>query len=72
MNDAGSGGGHKVGERTLASTSPIAALYRVVSLLEPGGADAALVAGMLHDGSTSVRAIKAVLAASGLPVRVVA
>jgi cyclase len=32
-------------------------------------ADAALVAGILHDGVTTVRAIKEVLAASGVPVR---
>jgi cyclase len=32
-------------------------------------ADAALVAGILHDGVTTVREIKAVLAAAGLPVR---
>ena len=33
------------------------------------GADAALVAGILHDGVTTVGAIKAALAASGVPVR---
>jgi imidazole glycerol-phosphate synthase subunit HisF len=33
------------------------------------GADAALVAGILHDGLTTVRAIKAHLAAAGVPVR---
>jgi cyclase len=37
-----------------------------------GGADAALVAGILHDGVTTVRALKHVLAESGLPVRAVA
>jgi imidazole glycerol-phosphate synthase subunit HisF len=41
-------------------------------VLESGGADAALVAGMLHDGATTVRAIKECLAASGLPVRAIA
>ena len=35
-------------------------------------ADAALVAGMLHDESTTVRAIKQLLASSGIPVRAVA
>ncbi|WP_338866693.1 imidazole glycerol phosphate synthase subunit HisF [Myxococcus stipitatus] len=34
-----------------------------------GGADAALVAGILHDGLTTVGAIKTLLVASGLPIR---
>lgn len=34
-----------------------------------GGADAALVAGILHDGTTTVRALKAEMAVAGLPVR---
>jgi imidazole glycerol-phosphate synthase subunit HisF len=33
------------------------------------GADAALVAGILHDGTTTVGALKGFLAASGIPVR---
>lgn len=33
------------------------------------GADAALAAGMFHDGTTTVRAVKRVLAAAGIPVR---
>jgi cyclase len=33
------------------------------------GADAALVAGILHDGTTTVRGIKTLMAARGLPVR---
>ena len=33
------------------------------------GADAALVAGILHDGTTTVAALKSFLAASGIPVR---
>ncbi|HET9984924.1 MAG TPA: imidazole glycerol phosphate synthase subunit HisF [Longimicrobiales bacterium] len=33
------------------------------------GADAALAAGMFHDGSTTVREVKRVLAAAGIPVR---
>ena len=37
--------------------------------LVQGGADAALVAGILHDGLTTVGAIKALLRGSGLPVR---
>jgi len=44
----------------------------VREVLQSGGADAALVAGMLHDGSTTVREIKALLRASGLLVRAVA
>ncbi len=44
----------------------------VREVLRSGGADAALVAGMLHDGSTTVRAIKALLSSSGLLVRAVA
>ncbi len=41
-------------------------------VLEHGGADAALVAGILHDGVTTVGEIKALLAAGGVPVRRVA
>ncbi len=41
----------------------------VREVLEDGGADAALVAGMLHDRSNSVREIKALLSLSGLLVR---
>ena len=37
-----------------------------------GHADAALVAGILHDGVTTVRALKGVLSGAGLPVRSVA
>jgi cyclase len=37
--------------------------------LEEGKADAALVAGILHDGVTTVGAIKSLLGASGIPVR---
>jgi cyclase len=37
-----------------------------------GHADAALVAGILHDGVTTVRALKGVLSDAGLPVRSVA
>jgi len=33
------------------------------------GADAALAAGIFHDGVTTVRAVKQVLAASGIPIR---
>jgi imidazole glycerol-phosphate synthase subunit HisF len=33
------------------------------------GADAALLAGILHDGTTTVGALKAFLAAAGIPVR---
>jgi cyclase len=44
----------------------------VLAVLDRGRADAALVAGILHDELTTVRAIKQLLAASGLPVRAVA
>jgi len=44
----------------------------VREVLEQGRADAALVAGILHDESTTVRAIKELLARSGLPVRAAA
>ena len=37
-----------------------------------GGADAALVAGILHDGTTTVRALKEAMRAANLPVREVA
>ena len=41
----------------------------VRAALHEGGADAALVAGILHDGVTTVRAIKTLLQGSGLEVR---
>jgi cyclase len=41
----------------------------VVEVLRDADADAALVAGMVHDGSTSVEAIKADMALAGLAVR---
>lgn len=41
----------------------------VRAALQEGGADAALVAGILHDGVTTVRAIKTLLQGSGLEVR---
>jgi len=41
----------------------------VVRVLREGGADAALVAGILHDGATTVAALKRALAREGLPVR---
>ncbi|MGH7623582.1 MAG: HisA/HisF-related TIM barrel protein, partial [Gemmatimonadaceae bacterium] len=44
----------------------------VREVLELGNADAALVAGILHDGSTTVGAIKSMLASAGVPVRAVA
>jgi cyclase len=42
----------------------------VREILGEGSADAALVAGILHDGITTVAAIKRAVAAAGLPVRV--
>ncbi|HET8770280.1 MAG TPA: imidazole glycerol phosphate synthase subunit HisF [Gemmatimonadaceae bacterium] len=44
----------------------------VCEVLGRGGADAALVAGILHDGVTTVREIKAAMRAATLPVREVA
>ena len=44
----------------------------VVEALCEGGADAALLAGILHDGLTTVRAIKTHLADAGVSVRVAA
>jgi len=44
----------------------------VREVLDSGGADAALVAGILHDESTTVRDIKELLAERGLPVRLLA
>jgi len=41
----------------------------ILEALREGGADAALVAGILHDGITTVGRIKAVLSAEGIPVR---
>lgn len=41
----------------------------VCAVLEPGAADAALVAGILHDGITTVGDLKLALAARGMPVR---
>jgi len=39
------------------------------AVLQDAGADAALVAGILHDGTTTVRALKEALSAAGVPVR---
>ena len=44
----------------------------VLEVLDEARADAALVAGILHDAVTTVGAIKQLLASSGLPVRAVA
>ena len=41
----------------------------MVDAFKLAGADAALAAGMFHDGSTTVAAVKATLAAAGIPVR---
>jgi cyclase len=37
-----------------------------------GGADAALLAGVLHDGTTDIRSVKSALRAASIPVRRVA
>jgi cyclase len=44
----------------------------VVEAFVEGRADAALVAGVLHDGISSIGAIKREMARAGLPVRVAA
>jgi imidazole glycerol-phosphate synthase subunit HisF len=41
----------------------------VRAAVQEGKADAALVAGILHDGVTTVGAIKSLLRESGIPVR---
>ncbi len=41
----------------------------VVSILRQSGADAALLAGVLHDGTTRVAEVKRAMAYAGLPVR---
>jgi cyclase len=41
----------------------------LVDAVVDGHADAVLVAGILHDGLTTVAALKDVMQASGLPVR---
>ena len=41
----------------------------VCAALTAGGADAALVAGILHDGVTTVAALKGAMGAAGIPVR---
>lgn len=41
----------------------------VVAAIREGGADAVLVAGILHEGHTTIATLKEALAAAGLPVR---
>jgi imidazole glycerol-phosphate synthase subunit HisF len=41
----------------------------LVAALREGGADAVLVAGILHDGLTTVRELKSVLARDGIGLR---
>jgi cyclase len=41
----------------------------VCEVLERGGADAALLAGILHDGASTVAEVKTAMRAAGLPVR---
>jgi len=43
----------------------------LVDAVRDGSADAVLVAGILHDGVTTVRALKDAMSASGLPVRAI-
>jgi imidazole glycerol-phosphate synthase subunit HisF len=42
----------------------------ICEVLRDAGADAALVAGILHDGVTTVGALKQAMRAEGIPVRV--
>jgi cyclase len=58
----------RVGVPVIASGGAGTASH-VVEVLQKTGADAALVAGILHDGQTSVAAIKREMASGGLPVR---
>ncbi len=44
----------------------------MVNAFKLAGADAALAAGIFHDGTTTVAAVKALIAAAGIPVRPVA
>ena len=44
----------------------------IVDALTTGGADAALVAGILHDGVTTVAALKGAVQTAGIPVRIAA
>jgi cyclase len=60
-----------VGVPVVASGGAGAASH-VVDALTVGGADAALVAGILHDGVTTVAALKAAIAAAGISVRAAA
>ncbi len=43
----------------------------LVDAVRDGGADAVLVAGILHDGVTTVRALKDAMSQAGLPVRAI-
>lgn len=58
----------RVGVPVIASGGAGTATH-VVEVLQQTGADAALVAGILHEGQTSVAAIKREMANGGLPVR---
>jgi imidazole glycerol-phosphate synthase subunit HisF len=44
----------------------------ICEVLERGSADAALVAGIVHDGVTTISAIKAAMRAANIPVRIAA
>jgi cyclase len=44
-------------------------LQHVIDVFDEGGADAALLAGVLHDGTLSLRALKAGLSGAGVAVR---
>jgi imidazole glycerol-phosphate synthase subunit HisF len=63
---------HAVAERVsvpVIASGGAGSAQDVCAVLREGGADAALVAGILHDGLTTVSALKDAMAARGLPVR---
>ncbi len=63
---------HAVAERVhvpVVASGGAGGVSHVVEVLRDGGADAALVAGIVHDGVCSVGEIKAGMSAAGLPVR---
>lgn len=63
--------------RTIAATVPVpviasggaGSVEHVPEVLRDAGADAALVAGILHDGTTTIQAIKRAMRAAAIPVR---
>ncbi|MGA9836896.1 MAG: imidazole glycerol phosphate synthase subunit HisF [Gemmatimonadaceae bacterium] len=54
----------------LVASGGAGSVEHVIDVLRVGGADAALVAGIIHDGRCTVADIKAGMAAAAIPVRV--